>query len=177
MLPSRLKKKAEMDEIVETTNSFSIGQLQFKKELPELSTIPQCVLKQTVKDYMNFTGVYTPDNDSLWYGGNYEFSIGVTDDYPFNPPKVVCLTKIYHPNIDTEGHVCLNILKEEWSPILNISTVIAGLYFLFTDPNPNDPLNLDAASIMRDNPDQFALNVKKTLKGGKMFNSEFAKFP
>lgn len=173
----RLQQKKGM---VESTNSeetsSSGGQLQFKKELPELSTIPQCVLTQTKDDFMNFKATYTPDRDSLWFGGKYEFSIAVPDTYPFNPPKVMCLTKIYHPNIDTQGNVCLNILKEDWKPTLNVSTVIAGIYFLFTDPNPNDPLNHDAATVMRDNYDLFVQNIKKSLRGGSMFNSEFPRF-
>ena len=90
---------------------------------------------------MNFTAVYTTEEDSYWYGGKYEFSINIPDAYPFEPPRVKCLTKIYHPNIDFKGNVCLNILKEDWKPTLNVSTVLAGVYFLFTDPNPNDLLN------------------------------------
>ena len=64
------------------------------------------------------------------------------------PPAVracVSLTRarlqVYHPNIDLEGNVCLNILREEWKPILNVNAVIFGLQFLFLEPNPSDPLN------------------------------------
>jgi len=113
----------------------------FTLELSDLSIFGQCKLIQDPKDIMNFKAVYTPDQDSYWYGGKYEFSISVPDTYSFDPPKVKCNTKIYHPNIDLKGNVCLNILKEDWKPTLNVSTVLAGLYFLFTDPNPNDPLN------------------------------------
>lgn len=51
------------------------------------------------------------------------------------------MTKIYHPNIDLEGHVCLNILRDEWKPVLDINAVIYGIIYLFYEPNPNDPLN------------------------------------
>jgi ubiquitin-conjugating enzyme E2 M len=171
----RLKQKAEMAEVVEEVR-YSAGELQFKNEFPELTPVPQCKLTTNKNDIMNFTGLYTPDKDSLWYGGKYEFSFTVPESYPFNPPKVMCNTKIYHPNIDFQGNVCLNILKEDWKPTLNCSTVIAGIYYLFTDPNPNDPLNHEAANVMRDNPDQFIANVKKTLKGGTHFSQEFPKF-
>lgn len=113
----------------------------FFLELDDLSLFNQCKLVQNPKDIMNFSAIYTPEEDSYWYGGKYEFSINVPDAYPFEAPKVKCLTKIYHPNIDLKGNVCLNILKEDWKPTLNVSTVLAGVYFLFTDPNPNDPLN------------------------------------
>jgi ubiquitin-conjugating enzyme E2 M len=49
--------------------------------------------------------------------------------------------QIYHPNIDLEGHVCLNILRDEWKPVLDINAVIYGIIYLFYEPNPNDPLN------------------------------------
>jgi ubiquitin-conjugating enzyme E2 M len=49
--------------------------------------------------------------------------------------------KIYHPNIDLEGNVCLNILREDWKPVLNLQSIVVGLQFLFLEPNPDDPLN------------------------------------
>jgi hypothetical protein len=61
--------------------------------------------------------------------------------YPHEPPKVKCTQKIYHPNLDYDGNVCLNILREDWKPVLSISSCIYGLQFLFMDPNPDDPLN------------------------------------
>jgi hypothetical protein len=57
----------------------------------------------------------------LWKGASFDFTVDVPDDYPHNPPKVKCVTKIYHPNIDREGNVCLNILRAEWKPIFTIS--------------------------------------------------------
>ena len=67
----------------------------------------------------------SPDQ-GLWSGGSFTFSIKVPDMYPHEPPKVRCLTRIYHPNIDTEGAVCLNILRDEWKPVLDINAVIYG---------------------------------------------------
>jgi ubiquitin-conjugating enzyme E2 M len=81
-----------------------------------------------------------PDQ-GLWAGGTFAFTIKVPDMYPHEPPKVLCVTPIYHPNIDTAGHVCLNILRDDWKPVLDINAVIYGLIFLLYEPNPNDPLN------------------------------------
>jgi ubiquitin-conjugating enzyme E2 M len=176
MLGLLKNKKKEMNEIQDETKKVSPGQLQFQKELPDLYVIPQGKLILDKNDIMNFKVIYTPEKDSLWYGGKYEFSFSVSDNYPFNPPRVICNTKIYHPNIDLKGNVCLNILKDDWKPTLNLSTVIAGIYYLFTDPNPNDPLNHDAATVMRENYDQFVLNIKKSLRGGYFFGEEFPRF-
>ena len=51
------------------------------------------------------------------------------------------LTQIYHPNVDLEGNVCLNILREDWKPVLNLNSVMVGLQYLFLEPNADDPLN------------------------------------
>ena len=103
------------------------------------------------------------------------FSIDVPNNYPFNPPKCKLITPIYHPNIDLEGNVCLNILREDWKPVLGVNSVILGLIFLFIEPNPNDPLNHDAAKHMRDNYNSFVQQVRKTLKGGNFEGLSFPK--
>ena len=89
--------------------------------------------------------------DCIWKGGKYKFSVEVSPNYPHDAPKCKCETQIYHPNIDTQGNVCLNILRDDWKPVLGINAVILGLIFLFIEPNPNDPLNHEAAEIMRSN--------------------------
>jgi len=64
-------------------------------------------------------------------GGKFNFSFKVGVNYPHEPPKVKCETMVYHPNIDLEGNVCLNILREDWKPVLTINSVIYGLQYLF----------------------------------------------
>ncbi|KUF85761.1 NEDD8-conjugating enzyme Ubc12 [Phytophthora nicotianae] len=93
--------------------------------------------------------------------------------YPHDPPKVRCLTKIYHPNIDLDGNVCLNILREDWKPVLDINSVIYGLIYLFYEPNPDDPLNKEAAELFRNDPKQFAAVVHRSLRGYSVQGIEF----
>ena len=147
---------------------------EIEKELPQ--SVPQARLIRQPNNIMDFEVEYTPDPDSYWYGGTYLFSFHFPDDYPLTPPKVMCQTKIYHPNIDFNGNVCLNILKKDWVPTLTLIDCILGVYQLFIEPNPNDPLNHDVAKIMRDNLNQFKDNVKRTLRGGYQFGQEFPKF-
>lgn len=54
-------------------------------------------------------------------------------------------SQIYHPNVDLDGNVCLNILREDWKPVLNLNSVMVGLQYLFLEPNAEDPLNKGAA--------------------------------
>jgi len=172
------KKREQKEDDGSNTNTVSAGELQFKKEIPELPglMIPQGKLQLDPNNVMKFRVDYTPEKDSYWYPGVYKFTFEVSNEYPHKSPKVHCDTQIYHPNIDFQGNVCLNILKEDWKPTLSMATVIASVYFLFYDPNPKDPLNHEAAELMRDNRESFVANVKKTLKGGKHFGQDFVKF-
>jgi ubiquitin-conjugating enzyme E2 M len=105
-------------------------------------------------------------DEGMYKGGRFTFNFSIGPNYPHEPPKVKCRTLIYHPNIDLEGNVCLNILREDWKPVLTISSVVYGLQFLFLEPNPDDPLNKDAARELQANRRLFEANVSKTLRGG-----------
>ncbi|KAI9298025.1 NEDD8-conjugating enzyme UBC12 [Neoconidiobolus thromboides FSU 785] len=124
------------------------------------------------EDILNFELTIAPD-DGYYRCGKFQFSFKINANYPHEPPKVLCLNKIYHPNIDLSGNVCLNVLREDWKPVLNLNTVIVGLQFLFLEPNPDDPLNKDAARDLRADPTKFASTVRHTLRGGTHNGEEF----
>jgi len=83
--------------------------------------------------------IYGPDK-SAYAGGVFQLEIEFPSDYPFKPPKVRFVTKVYHCNVNDKGGICLDILKDNWSPALTISKVLLSICSLFTDPNPDDPL-------------------------------------
>ena len=79
--------------------------------------------------------------------GQFRLQLSIPQRYPFEPPKVHYATPIYHPNIDSAGRICLDILnlppKGAWKPSLNISTVLQSLQLLMSEPNPDDGLMVD----------------------------------
>ncbi|XP_009884268.1 PREDICTED: NEDD8-conjugating enzyme Ubc12 [Charadrius vociferus] len=84
-------------------------------------------------DLLHFRLLICPD-EGFYKGGKFVFSFKVGQGYPHDPPKVKCETMVYHPNIDLEGNVCLNILREDWKPVLTINSIIYGLQYLFLGP-------------------------------------------
>ncbi|KFY35323.1 hypothetical protein V494_06016 [Pseudogymnoascus sp. VKM F-4513 (FW-928)] len=151
------------------------AQLRVQKDLEELE--PSRTWRTEFPDpddILNFTLTIDPD-EGMYKGGRFHFSFAINQNFPHDPPKVKCTQKIYHPNIDLEGNVCLNILREDWKPVLNLNAVIVGLQFLFLEPNASDPLNKDAAEDLRSNREGFKRNVKTSMGGGPVRGVPFEK--
>ncbi len=98
--------------------------------------------------------------DSPYKGGIFYLDIHFPKDYPFKPPKINFTTRIYHPNINANGGICLDILKDQWSPALTISKVLLSICSLLTDPNPDDPLVPEIALIYNNDYQQFLEKAK-----------------
>ncbi|KAG2062264.1 hypothetical protein BDR06DRAFT_978671 [Suillus hirtellus] len=144
----------------------SAAQIRVQKDLTELDLPPTMKTDfPDPTDLLNFTLIITPD-EGMYKGGAFTFSFTINTNYPHEPPKVKCMQTIYHPNVDLEGNVCLNILREDWKPVLNLNSVMVGLQYLFLEPNADDPLNKEAAEELRKNREQFLYNVKTSMRGG-----------
>lgn len=96
-----------------------------------------------------FSVVILGPQDSPYAGGTFRLELFLPDDYPMAPPKVRFLTRLYHPNIDRLGRICLDVIKKMWSPALQIRTVLLSIQALLAAPNPEDPLNNEAADLWK----------------------------
>ncbi len=103
-------------------------------------------------------------DDSPYAGGVFFLNIQFPNDYPFRPPKCSFLTKIYHPNINANGSICLDILKDQWSPALTVSKVLLSISSLLTDANPDDPLVPEIAQLYKTNKAKFEATAKEWTK-------------
>ena len=124
---------------------------RIRKELTDIQKDPPagCSAGPVDDDMFNWEGVIFPPADSPYAGGVYKLNIRFPTDYPFKQPHVTFQTKIYHPNINSAGGICLDILKTQWSPALTISKVLLSILSLLTDPNPDDPLVPEAADLYK----------------------------
>lgn len=153
----------------------SAAYLRIQKDLADLSLPHTCKTEfPDPNNLLNFKLFIMPD-EGFYRNGRFCFQFTISNNYPHEPPKVKCLTQVYHPNIDMEGNVCLNILREDWNPILAISSVIYGLIHLFMEPNPEDPLNKEAAQVLQSNRRLFEQNVAKSMRGGYIGQVYFAR--
>lgn len=91
-------------------------------------------------------------NDTAYDGGTFFVDIQIPHDYPYKPPKMRFETKIWHPNVSSQtGAICLDILKNEWSPALTIRTALLSLQALLCSPEPDDPQDAVVANQYKTN--------------------------
>lgn len=140
---------------------------RINKELLDLTKDPptNCSAGPIGDDLFHWQATIIGASDSPYEGGIFNLNIYFPADYPFKPPKVTFMTKIYHCNINSNGGICLDILKDAWSPALTISKVLLSICSLLTDPNPDDPLVIEIAKLYRENRELHDKNAREwTMK-------------
>ena len=119
----------------------------------------------------NWIAIILGNKNTPYENGTFILNIEFPKDYPFNPPIIFFKTKIYHCNINSSGGICLDILKDQWSPALTLNKILLSIISLMNDPNPDDPLVPEIAELYKNDPVQFNINAKQyTLKYAKSTN-------
>jgi len=113
-----------------------------------------------------WTGTITGGAGTVYEGLTFKLNLKFPTSYPYEAPQVTFLTPCFHPNVDQYGNICLDILKEKWSAVYNVRTILLSIQSLLGDPNLDSPLNGHAASIWH-NVSEYkkALTKHKTTHG------------
>jgi len=125
-----------------SSQNSSSSTKRIQKELAEISLEPpgNCSAGPKGDNLYEWVATIMGPSGSPYQGGVFFLDIHFPLDYPFKPPKVLFRTRIFHCNINSTGAICLDILKDQWSPALTITKVLLSICSLLTDCNPHDPL-------------------------------------
>lgn len=141
------------------------AQNRIKKELEEVRRDPNSGVSVEVDEaaaaFTHFFGVINGPDGTPYEGGVFRIDISIPSDYPFSPPKMKFETKVWHPNVSSQtGAICLDILKDQWSPALTIKTALLSVQSLLCSPEPSDPQDAQVANMYMNDPETFAHTAK-----------------
>ncbi|KAJ1697145.1 hypothetical protein LUZ63_005657 [Rhynchospora breviuscula] len=111
-------------------------------------------------DIFHWRGTINGSKGTVYDGMVYKLSLSFDTDYPFKPPVVKFESPCFHPNVDLQGTICLDILKDKWSSAYDMRTILLSIQSLLGDPNNDSPLNTEAAALWSD-PEEFRKMVEK----------------
>ena len=143
---------------------------RIKKEYQDLQKEKNSNVKVKLvdNDIRHWKGRIKGPIDTCYQGGIFDVDIVIPNEYPFKPPKMKFDTKIWHPNISSvTGAICLDILKNEWTPALTIRTALISLQALMCEPVPNDPQDAVVAK-------QYMSDIKLFNETAKHWVEEYA---
>mmetsp|Transcript_73954 Transcript_73954/g.130633 ORF Transcript_73954/g.130633 Transcript_73954/m.130633 type:complete len:165 (-) Transcript_73954:35-529(-) len=128
---------------------MAMKRIQTELQHMEKESIPSVCAGPVGEDIFHWQAVLMGPADTPYSFGTFFLDIVLPPDYPFRAPRVVFKTKIYHCNVNTSGDICLDILKNAWSPALTVSKVLLSISSMLMDPNPNDPLVPEIGNLYR----------------------------
>lgn len=154
--------------------------LSLTKQLKELQKNPIDGCSAGLEDPTNifrWSVVIMGPPDTPYEGGIFKATMVFPADYPNNPPQMRFTTEMFHPNIYTDGRVCISILhppgddpdhyedvSERWLPVHTVVSILISVISMISSPNTESPANVDAAKLLRDNPEEFAKRVQRTVR-------------
>ncbi|XP_014217287.1 ubiquitin-conjugating enzyme E2 T-like [Copidosoma floridanum] len=130
---------------------------------------PEGIIYHLTEERTNILTIHMigPHN-TPYEGALFELEVEIPRKYPFLPPRIQFVTPIYHPNIDGQGRICLDLLKMPpnggWRPTITLESLLVAVLSLLGNPNPDDPLMVDIADEFRFNKATFEMKAKKLAR-------------
>ncbi len=112
-------------------------------------------------DMFKWNASLTGPENSPYEGGTFNLTMEFPKDYPFKPPKVEFTTKVYHPNVKSTGTICLDLLKDAWSPDISVSKILMAIQNLLINPNIDHPLEPEIAKLYTENKEKYDETAKE----------------
>ncbi|XP_063689949.1 ubiquitin-conjugating enzyme E2 E1-like isoform X2 [Bolinopsis microptera] len=164
------RKREAKDKPWTSLRELSPSARRIQKELADImmDPPPNCSAGPKGDNLFEWNSTILGPPGSVYEGGVFILDIHFSPEYPFKPPRVTFKTRIYHCNINSQGHICLDILKDNWSPALTISKVLLSICSLLTDCNPADPLVGNIAQ-------QFLTHKSEHDRLARLWTKKFAK--
>ncbi|KAL7276426.1 Ubiquitin-conjugating enzyme E2 11 [Rhizina undulata] len=116
---------------------------------PGISAFPQD------GNLLNWTGTIKGPEGTYYEGLTFKLSMEFPANYPMTAPTVLFMTPMFHPNVDMAGRICLDILKDKWSAVYNVQSILLSLQSLLGEPNNKSPLNGQAAELWDKDPKEY----------------------
>ncbi|CAH1110365.1 unnamed protein product [Psylliodes chrysocephalus] len=143
---------------------------RLSRELTKMSkSPPQGICVFSKDDNLNhLEAKIAGPQDSPYQNGVFTLEIIVPEKYPFAPPSITFTTKIYHPNIDENGRICLDLIKMppagNWKPTIGLEGLLTAIRMLLEYPNPDDPLMADIAEEFKNRNEDFLKKAKSSTE-------------
>ncbi len=139
---------------------------RIKRELEEIWKDPpaQCSAGPINEDLHKWNATIMGPPGTPYEGGVFGLEMTFPQNYPFHAPHVIFTTKIYHPNVNNKGSICLDVLKGQWSPAMSVSKVLLSIISLLETPNAADPLNGEVARVYNRNREEYKRVAKEWTK-------------
>ncbi|KAL6071199.1 UBC core domain-containing protein [Balamuthia mandrillaris] len=136
------------------------------KELKEMekNPLPWAKAEPTGDSLYKWKAIITGPENTPYDKGSFQLELEMPPEYPFKAPKVKFLTKIYHPNVKSDGQLCSEVLNQGWSPQLKIPEVLLTIRQVLVEPNPDNPLEPEIANQYKENRTQFNKTAKEWTK-------------
>ncbi|KAK7689126.1 hypothetical protein QCA50_007817 [Cerrena zonata] len=139
---------------------------RINKELSDLRNRPieGLIVNPDEDNLLHWKCTIKASADSPYRNGFFHFNLDLPTDFPFKPPTVAFTTKIYHPGINEEGHICVPVLRDQWKPTVTLSSVLAIIQEKLNNPSPDDPFEPEIAAMLKNDEARFQAMAKEWTK-------------